>query len=136
MFGASNSLSYTALLWIFQNQERQPTLLEYVLPRPVCKGVSDLIFLWTPQLPKPDSRKKPDFMVKSHEEGNEENSYPSQRYLGRLFRDIQLPRVIVCQDDLAKPLLLVWIWKGRLLIFHSSVDICWNTTTYVCKLQL
>lgn len=35
-------------------------------------------------------------MIKPHEIGNEENSYPSQRYLGRLFRDIKLPQVNVC----------------------------------------
>ncbi|KAK9900462.1 RdRP-domain-containing protein [Cystobasidium minutum MCA 4210] len=46
------------------------------------------------KLPKPDSRKKPDFMIKPHEKISEEDSYESQRYLGRLFRDIQLPRVI------------------------------------------
>jgi len=34
-------------------------------------------------------------MVPSHEKGNEENVYISEKYLGRLFRDIKLPQVIV-----------------------------------------
>jgi hypothetical protein len=47
------------------------------------------------QLPKPDSMKRPDFMVPYSEGDNPLNVYESKRFLGRLFRDIQLPTIKV-----------------------------------------